>query len=83
MIMPEMFFFIEEIILRHVQLELSPIISLDTKLTEDLGFDSLNFIDLMTDVEKEFNINISHEEIEDIQTVDDLTNLVYNKLSEK
>lgn len=43
----------------------------DASFTSDLGADSLETVELMMDLEKEFNITIPEEESEKIATVGD------------
>jgi len=43
----------------------------DASFTNDLGADSLETVELMMDLEKEFNITISEEESEKLSTVGD------------
>ncbi len=46
------------------------------KLREDLGGDSLDVIEIVMNIEKEFNIVISDELYDSLKTVDDLLNLI-------
>lgn len=46
---------------------------------ESLGFDSLSILDLMYDIQQEFDIEIEGEEIVDIKTVDQLTAFIIEK----
>jgi len=43
----------------------------DARFTNDLGADSLETVELMMDLEKEFNITIPEEESEKLSTVGD------------
>ena len=43
----------------------------DASFTNDLGADSLETVELMMDLEKEFNITIPEEEYEKLSTVGD------------
>ena len=47
-------------------------ISSEMRLTEDLGFDSLGVIDLVTAIEDEFDIMLPTESIESVETVGDI-----------
>jgi acyl carrier protein len=49
-------------------------------LQEDLGIDSLDILELQTEVEKQFNIRIPDEEAERINTVGKLMRCVRNKM---
>lgn len=45
-------------------------------LLSDLGIDSLGFIELIADIETEFNLNISNEDVDKLKTVGDVIELV-------
>ncbi|MCX7746878.1 MAG: phosphopantetheine-binding protein [Clostridia bacterium] len=53
----------------------------DTNLMEDLGFDSIRYIQLIADLESEFGFEASEEDlqIENLQTVGDFVLLVESK----
>ena len=48
---------------------------------ESLGFDSLSILDLMYDIQQEFDIEIEGEEIVDIKTVDELAAFIIDKVA--
>lgn len=48
----------------------------EARLREDLGFDSLDQIEILMDVEKEFRIRIPDAEVEKVRTVGDIIELV-------
>jgi len=52
----------------------------DASLTEDIGADSLELVDLTMDFEDEFGVKIETSELSDIDTVDDITQLLAKKL---
>lgn len=52
----------------------------ETKLIDDLGMDSLDRIDLMVEMEREFDISLTEEEVEIIETVQQCFDLVSTKL---
>ena len=54
-------------------------ITLDSKLVEDLGADSLDAIEIVMALEEEFNIEILDEDQESLKTIEDI--IVY--LAEK
>lgn len=43
---------------------------------KDLGFDSLDSIELLMETEKEFNIQIKDEDWENVETIQDVINLI-------
>lgn len=45
-------------------------------LTHDLGFDSLDRIDLVMDIEDVFDLTIGDEQTQNLQTVQDVLDLV-------
>ena len=52
------------------QLELDPeTITMDTNILEDLEADSLDFVELVTSIEDEFDIVITDEAVGDFKTV--------------
>jgi acyl carrier protein len=46
-----------------------------------LGINSLDYVELLVDMENSFGINISWKDEENLQTVDDLVNLIDQKES--
>ncbi len=51
-------------------------ISLDSKIVEDLGAESLDIYDMIALLEDEFGMEITDEEVEQIQTVKDVANFI-------
>jgi len=54
-------------------------IEMDSSLTDDLGADSLDLVELVMALEQEFDLEISDEEAEKIKTVGDAVNFVKEK----
>lgn len=52
----------------------------ETKLIDDLGMDSLDRIELMVEMEREFDISLTEEEIEIIETVQQCFDLIGTKI---
>ena len=48
----------------------------DTSITEDLGADSLDVVDLLMSIEDEFEIEVPATEIENIKTVGELVKYI-------
>ena len=69
-------------IIERVWVDESEIIP-EASLKDDLDFDSLDFIELIMVLEKDFRIHIDNEEMEDIQTVADLYEAVSIRLAQK
>ena len=51
-------------------------ISSDTRFTEDLNADSLDTVELVMDIEDEFEIAIDDEEAGKLQTIDDVVEFI-------
>lgn len=51
-------------------------INIDKHLVNDLNADSLDSIEIVVECEKEFDIEIDDDDLENIQTVKDIVNLV-------
>ena len=52
------------------QLEIDPeTITLDTNIVDDLDADSLDFVEMITSIEDEFNITIVDEKVGDFKTI--------------
>ena len=44
----------------------------DAKLIDDLGIESLDFVDIVVIIEKEFKFKVKREEMTDVKTLNDL-----------
>jgi len=55
-------------------------ISLESNIGDELGADSLDFVDLILLVEEEFDIEISDDEIENFKVVGDVVNYIESKI---
>ena len=55
------------------------IITMDSKIVEDLGADSLDVVELLMSLEEEYGITVSDDEAGAIRTVGDIVNLLENK----
>lgn len=59
------------------QLDLDPDrISMDTSITDDLGADSLDLVEVLMSVEDEFEVEVPDEEAEKFKTVADLVRYI-------
>lgn len=54
-------------------------ITLDSKLEEDFGADSLDSIDLIMSIEDEFEIDVPDDIVENMKTVSDIVDYIENK----
>ena len=55
-------------------------ITLDSSLVEDLGIDSLDFVDIVMSLEDEFDTESPEEDMTDIKTVGDIVKYIEDKL---
>ena len=53
-------------------------LSMNTNIAVDLGADSLDVVELLAEIEDEFQLEIPDEEIENIKTIGDLTEYIQN-----
>ncbi|MGN1423086.1 MAG: acyl carrier protein [Oscillospiraceae bacterium] len=51
----------------------------NSSITDDLGADSLDVVDLVMDIEDEFSVSIPEEEVENIKTVGDIVKYIEDK----
>ena len=52
---------------------------MESSITEDLGADSLDVVDLVMSLEEEFDTEIPDEEVENIKTVGDIVKYIEDK----
>ena len=69
---------VTEIIVKKLGVEESQITA-EANFTKDLGADSLDTVELIMELEKEFNLQIEDSEAEKIQTVGDVINFLGTK----
>lgn len=50
-------------------------------LKDDMGIDSLDFVDIVVIVEKTFGFKIKPEEMQDIKTLDQFCDYIHSKVS--
>ena len=58
-------------------------IALDARLVDDLELDSVDLVELTIAAEREFNIEISDEQMKEILTVADVVNLIKRLVEEQ
>lgn len=54
-------------------------VNADASITDDLGADSLDVVDLIMSLEEEFNIEIPDDEVENIKTVGDIVKYIEDR----
>jgi len=73
---------INQFLIDEIEIE-ENIIKEDARLKEDLGIDSLDFVDVVVIIEREFGFKIKAEEMANVRTLSDFYNYIYEKVSEK
>ncbi len=68
---------VKQIIAEELGVELEDI-KIGTHLTDDLGADSLDAVELIMSIEEEFEVEIPDEELQNIQTVADIVEFLDN-----
>lgn len=56
-------------------------ITMDSSITDDLGADSLDIVDLVMSLEEEFDIEFPDEQVENIKTVGDFVKYLEDLIS--
>ena len=67
-----------EILFDHLDIEEDQV-NMESSITEDLGADSLDVVDLVMSLEEEFDTEIPDEEVENIKTVGDIVKYIEDK----
>lgn len=55
-------------------------ITMEASITEDLGADSLDVVDLIMSLEEEFDIKIPDDEVENVKTVGDIVKFIEEEI---
>ena len=71
---------INEFLIEEIEIEEENIAE-DAKLKDDLGIDSLDFVDIAVIVERKFGIKIKAEEMTSVRTLGDFYNYVDSRLN--
>ena len=66
---------VREILMDQLDVE-EDAVTMEASITDDLGADSLDVVDLVMTLEDEFDIEIPDEEIENIKTVGDIVRFI-------
>jgi acyl carrier protein len=60
--------------------EINPdLIKTKADLIQEVGLDSLDFVDFVVSIEKKFGVKLISEDFKDVKTIEDLYNLIINK----
>lgn len=73
-----MFNKIKEIIVEQLNIDDGAFINLDTNLQEDLDADSLDAVEIIMNIEEEFDIKVDDDELENIKTIGDIVKYIEN-----
>ena len=65
------------------QLTLNKLSFPEARFAEDLDADSLDLVELVMELEEEFDITVEEEELQDLPTIGDASKLVSSKLAMK
>ncbi|MCI5751282.1 MAG: acyl carrier protein [Oscillospiraceae bacterium] len=66
---------VKELIVEQLDVDGEKVVS-DAVITDDLGADSLDVVDLVMSLEEEFDIEIPDEAVENIKTVGDIVKYI-------
>ena len=73
-----MFDKIKEIIVEQLNIDDGAFINLDTNLQEDLDADSLDAVEIIMNIEEEFDIKVDDDELENIKPIGDIVKYIEN-----
>ena len=71
---------VREVLVEHLGLK-SEMIKLDSKLSEDLGADSVDALEIAASLEEKFGTKLSDDEIAQLKHVSDIVTIVNQKLN--
>ena len=55
-------------------------VTMEASMTDDLGADSLDIVDLVMSLEEEFDVEIPDDQVENIKTVGDIVKYIEDKV---
>ena len=55
-------------------------VTMDARIQDDLGADSLDIVDLVMSFEEEFDIEIPDDQVENVKTVGDIVKYIEDKI---
>ena len=56
-------------------------VTMDASITDDLGADSLDVVDLVMSLEEEFDVEIPDDQVENIKTVGDIVRYIEDNVA--
>ena len=66
---------VREILVDQLDLDVDAV-TMESSITDDLGADSLDVVDIIMSLEDEFGLEIPDEEVESIKTVEDIVRYI-------
>ena len=73
---------INSLLIREFEID-ETVISPSSRLKDDLGLESLDFVDIAVIVKQEFGITLRGEEVTSIITMENLYDYIYNYIQKK
>ena len=70
---------VKELIAEQLDVEDKDSIAMESSITDDLGADSLDVVDLVMALEDEFGVEIPEDQVENIKTVGDIVKYIEEK----
>ena len=70
---------VQKILAEQLELDADEI-TMDSSLVEDLGIDSLDFVDIVMSLEDEFDTELPEEDMAGIKTVGDIVKYIEDKI---
>lgn len=70
---------LKEIVVEQLDVDADKV-TMNASITEDLGADSLDVVDLVMSLEEEFDMEIPDEAVENIKTIGDIVKYIEEKL---
>ncbi len=67
---------VKDLIAEQLDVDDKENISQDSSITDDLGADSLDVVDLVMAIEDEFSVEIPEDQVENIKTVGDIVKYI-------
>ncbi len=67
---------VKDLIAEQLDVDDKESISQDSSITDDLGADSLDVVDLVMAIEDEFSVEIPEDQVENIKTVGDIVKYI-------
>lgn len=77
--MSEVFNFVKNLLVDNMQVDEDKV-TMEANIIEDLGADSLDIMDIVNDIEKQYDITIPQDMYEKLKTVGDVVNFVEEKM---